>query len=75
MKIELYSDGIAFCSDDDYEIAFYSNITDRITYPQKNGYKDYKIIGCSSIPYADNLMIVEEVRRYKRSLECEVLNE
>lgn len=73
MKIEIYHDGIAFYTEDkNYEIAFYSNITDRVTYNERNGYKDWKSVGCISIPYEDNRKIIDEVRRYKRCLECGV---
>lgn len=71
MIIEIYHDGIAFYTDDkNYEIAFYSNITNRISYNHRNGYKDWHSIGCTDIPYEDNLKIIDEVRRYKRSLEA-----
>lgn len=71
MVIETYHDGIAFYTyDKEYEIAFYSNITDRISYNERNGYKDWTSIGCVCIPYEDNRFIIDEVRRYKRSLEC-----
>ena len=69
MEIEIYHDGIAFYTEDkNYEIAFYSNITDRVTYNNRNGYKDFKTIDCASLPYEDNRKIIDEVRRYKRSL-------
>ena len=63
MKIEEYYDGLAFYTEDgEYEIAFYSKITDRVRYSEKNGYTE--------IPYDDNCKIMEEIKRYKRSLEC-----
>lgn len=75
MKIEEYHDGIAFYTEDkNYEIAFYSKITDRISYNERNGYKDWKCFGCIDIPYEDNRKILDEVRRYKRSLE-EIVDE
>lgn len=47
MKIEEYKDGIAFYTEDkNYEIAFYPNITDRVRYNERNGYKDWKCISC-----------------------------
>lgn len=70
MKIEIYYDGIAFYTDDkEYEIAFYSKFTDRISYNYCNGYKDWDAIGCTDIPYEDNCFIMDEVKRYKKSLE------
>lgn len=72
MITEEYYDGIAFYTDDkEYEIAFYSRITDNIRYNERNGY-NMKCIGCIEIPYEHNRFILDEARRYKRSLECEL---
>lgn len=69
MQIEEYYDGVAFYTDDKkYEIAFYSNITNRVTYNDRNGYKDWKSIGCICIPYEDNLFIMDEVKKYKMKI-------
>ena len=71
MKIEEYYDGLAFYTEDgEYEIAFYSKITDRVRYSEKNGYKYWKSAGYTEIPYDDNCKIMEEIKRYKKSLEC-----
>ena len=72
MIVEEYCDGIAFYTDDkNYEIAFYSKITNNIRYNERNGYS-MKCIGCIEIPYDDNRFILDEVKKYKRSLKCEL---
>lgn len=69
MKIEIFHDGIAFYTEDgNYEIAFYSNITNRVTYNEKNGYNDWKAINCICIPYEDNKFIMDEIEKYRREL-------
>lgn len=71
MKIEEFKDGIAFYSDDmEYEIAFYSKFTERVRYNDNNGYISAYTEGCIEIPYDDNRKIVDEIRRYRRALEC-----
>lgn len=55
MKIKKYNDGIAFTRDGT-EIAFYSNITNRITfYPRHN--KEWTDIGCSSVEFGELITI------------------
>lgn len=69
MKIKLYHDGIAFYTDKEEEIAFYSPITDRVTYSDPQ-YKYHHPDDCIWIDYKDNIKIMEEIKRYKRSLEA-----
>jgi len=61
-----YIDGVAFVRDGE-EIAFYSNVTGRITYSRLGivrAYTDYYCTGDLELPVEDNLFILEEVKKY-----------
>lgn len=66
MYKRFYADGIGFINNN-YEIAFYSRITNRVTYNQygiEQSYPDFKSYGSLSIPIYDNIEIIESIKEY-----------
>lgn len=58
-----FRDGIAFYKDNK-EIAFYSNITESITYNIPSN-----CINCASISFNDNLFIINIIKTYRKNNE------
>lgn len=60
MEIKKYEDGIAFV-ENGVEVAFYSFITDRVTFYPQNNKRWHDVEGCSSIDVRDLLFITNTI--------------
>lgn len=63
MTTKKFLDGIAFYKNDK-EIAFYSNITEQITYNIPSN-----CINCAAISFNDNLFIINMVKIYRMTIK------
>lgn len=66
MKTKKYNDGTAFIKDNK-EVAFYSYITDRVTFYQQSD-EEWHDYGCCSVKYEDLIFIVNIVKIVRKKL-------